>query len=52
VKPASWSTGLSAVESRSVDHLTDATRGSQAENRFGDQFGLVHGQMKGVERIA
>ena len=38
-------------ESEAVDHLTDATgRFDSLRRRFGDQVGLVHGQMKGAEK--
>jgi ATP-dependent DNA helicase RecG len=38
-------------ESEVVDHLTDATKRFDAlRKRFGDQVGLVHGQMKGAEK--
>jgi ATP-dependent DNA helicase RecG len=34
-----------------IDHLTNATeRFESLHKRFGDQVGLVHGQMKGVEK--
>lgn len=38
-------------ESEAIEHLTDATtRFESLQKRFGDQVGLVHGQMKGVEK--
>jgi ATP-dependent DNA helicase RecG len=38
-------------ESEAVENLTDATtRFESLQRRFGDQVGLVHGQMKGAEK--
>ena len=38
-------------ESENVENLTDATtRFESLQKRFGDQVGLVHGQMKGAEK--
>jgi ATP-dependent DNA helicase RecG len=38
-------------ESETVENLTDATtRFESLQRRFGDQVGLVHGQMKGAEK--
>jgi ATP-dependent DNA helicase RecG len=38
-------------ESEAVENLTDATtRFESLQKRFGDQVGLVHGQMKGTEK--
>jgi ATP-dependent DNA helicase RecG len=38
-------------ESEAVENLTDATtRFKSLQRRFGDQVGLVHGQMKGAEK--
>ena len=38
-------------ESEAIEHLTDATtRFESLQKRFGDQVGLVHGQMKGAEK--
>ena len=38
-------------EAEGTDHLTDATKRFEAlQKRFGDRVGLVHGQMKGVEK--
>ncbi|MBN8978681.1 MAG: ATP-dependent DNA helicase RecG [Rhizobiales bacterium] len=38
-------------ESEAVENLTDATtRFENLQKRFGDQVGLVHGQMKGTEK--
>ncbi|MGN6309267.1 MAG: ATP-dependent DNA helicase RecG [Xanthobacteraceae bacterium] len=38
-------------ESENVENLTDATtRFESLQKRFGDQIGLVHGQMKGAEK--
>lgn len=38
-------------ESEAIENLTDATtRFESLQKRFGDQVGLVHGQMKGAEK--
>jgi ATP-dependent DNA helicase RecG len=38
-------------EAEGIDHLTNATeRFESLQKRFGDRVGLVHGQMKGVEK--
>jgi ATP-dependent DNA helicase RecG len=38
-------------EAEGIDHLTNATeRFESLQKRFGDKVGLVHGQMKGVEK--
>jgi ATP-dependent DNA helicase RecG len=38
-------------EAEGTDHLTNATRRFEnLQKRFGDKVGLVHGQMKGVEK--
>jgi ATP-dependent DNA helicase RecG len=40
-------------EAEGTDHLTNATRRFESlQKRFGDKVGLVHGQMKGVEKDA